>query len=78
METGKKLSYAVLHNSIHVPQTGTYGPVLCAVATGSYKPVNMTQLETQVLVEIPDSKDSKKLFKILIDNSGFTHRVLAE
>lgn len=72
------LSYAVLHGPIHHPETGSYGPVLSMVADGARKAVKMTQLEGQVLLEIPCAKNPKKTMEFLIDNSGFTHRVLAK
>jgi hypothetical protein len=74
----QKLKYAVLHGPIHYPETGQYGPVLSDTADSIHKAVAMTQLEGEVLVEIPVKNNPKKKVKVLIDNSGFTHRVLAD
>ena len=74
----KQLSYAVLHGPIHTPETGQYGPVLSSLRMNNVKAVKMTQLDGEVLVEIPESKDPKKTKKILISNTGFTHRVLVD
>jgi len=74
----QQLSYAVLHGPIHTPETGQYGPVLSALRTNNVKAVKMTQLDGEVLVEIPYAKDPKKVSRMLISNTGFTHRVLAD
>lgn len=72
------LSYAVLHGDLYHPLTGTINKTLMAKSDSAHKAVKMTQLEHEVLVEIPYARDPKKTLKVLIDNSGFTHRVLAD
>lgn len=72
------LSYAVLHGPIHHPATGQFGPVLQDHDDSARKGVKMTQLDGEVLVEVPMKQNPKKTVSFLIDNSGFTHRVLAK
>ena len=71
------LSYAVLHGPIHHPETGQFGPVLQDHDDSARKGVKMVQLDGEVLVEVPAKLNPGKKLPFLIDNSGFTHRVLA-
>lgn len=72
------LSHATLHGPIHTPMTGELGRVLQSKADGKNKAVKMTQLDGEVLVEAPSKTNPGKTVSLLIDNSGFTHRVLAD
>lgn len=72
------LSYAVLHGPIHHPATGQFGPVIQSWTDSARKAIKMTQLDGEVMLEVPEIKNSKKTYKFLIDNSGFTHRVLMD
>lgn len=72
-----QLSYAVLHGPIHHPDTGQFGPVLSNKSDGIRSGLKMTQLDGEVMIEVPNKKVPKKTLKFLVDNSGFTHRVLA-
>jgi hypothetical protein len=75
----RELSYAVLHGSIHHPDTGQIGPVLTLKGDSAHKAVkSMIQLNGEVVVEVPNAKNPKLTTTFLIDNSGFTHRVLAK
>lgn len=74
-----KLSYGVLHGTIHSPETGTFGAVLQAKTDATRKGTPMT-LDTEtsiVTVEVPIPR-SKNVKKFLIPLTGFTHTVLAD
>lgn len=74
----KLLSYAVMHQLLHHPDTGQHGPTLQSWTDTARKAVKMTQLDGEVLVEIPKTKNSKSTVKFLVDNSNFAYRVEAE
>lgn len=79
MSEPKELKQAKMDQPIHTPETGTYGPELSIISTPERRAVKkMTQLENDVLVELPYNGNPKKTAKLLISNTRFTHRVLAD
>lgn len=74
----KQIAYAVMHQLLHHPDTGQHGPTLQSWTDSARKGVRMTQLDGQVLIEVPKTKDPKQVVKFLVDNSNFAYRVEAE
>ena len=73
---GKSVKAATLHQPIHHEDIGQIGPALRSVQTNQNKPVKMTIMEPWVLLEVPNAKDKKKIVKVPVPISGFTHIVL--
>ena len=75
-----KVRYAVMHGTIHTPETGAIGPVLSNVFDPQRYPVNMTLSDDskRITVEAFHPKNRKQSTKLEIPITNFTHFVLDE
>jgi hypothetical protein len=76
MSESKKLSYAVLHAPVHVPDMGSIGPTLSTIKNPTIKQLESMTLEDGfVTIKVASSK---QVFEVLVPITSFTHMVVAK
>lgn len=74
----KELDYAVTYEQIHTPETGAIGPTFQKESSTIRKGTKMTVCEPWILIEVPNSKDPKKINELLVPISSFKYTRLAK